>query len=94
VLLWGAELGGDGVSIEDAASVARNLPAKPDYRVVPKAGHFAFHVPCSPAFRKAVVDSGEPEICIDAHGFDRVAFHHRFNGDILDFFRHHLPSRE
>jgi predicted dienelactone hydrolase len=91
ILLWGAELGGDGVSLDDTASVDRNLPAKPDYRVVPKAGHFAFHVPCNAAFTKAVVDSGEPEICVDAHGFDRVAFHRQFNVDILRFFRDRLP---
>lgn len=94
VLLWGAERGGDGVTLEDSASVARNLPAKPDYRVAAGAGHFAFHVPCSAGFRKAVVDAGEPEICVDGEGFDRVAFHRRFNADIVDFFRDHLPSRE
>ncbi len=90
VMLWAAELGGDGVSLDDSASVARNLPMAPDYRVVPKARHFAFHAPCNAAFTKVVTDFGEPEICVDAHGFERVAFHRRLNADIVAFFRDRL----
>jgi predicted dienelactone hydrolase len=31
-----------------------------------------------------------PEICTDAPGFDRGAFHKKFNADVLAFFRAHL----
>jgi predicted dienelactone hydrolase len=65
--------------------VDRNLPEKHEYRVVPNSGHFAFLIPCTPALAKAV-----PEICTDAPDFDRVAFHERFNAEVLAFFRTHL----
>jgi predicted dienelactone hydrolase len=70
-----------------AQAVYDALPAKPDYRVVPNAGHFAFLAPCSEAFAKAV-----PEVCHDPAGFDRVAFHREFNAAVVDFFRQHLPA--
>jgi hypothetical protein len=31
-----------------------------------------------------------PEVCADAPGFDRVAFHKEFNADVLAFFQTHL----
>jgi len=34
-----------------------------------------------------------PEICTDADGFDRVAFHADFNARVLAFFRQHLASK-
>jgi hypothetical protein len=62
--------------------VDRNLPGKHEYHVVPNSGHFAFLIPCPPTWAKAV-----PEICTDAPGFDRFAFHKQFNADVLAFFR-------
>ncbi|MGK9235069.1 prolyl oligopeptidase family serine peptidase [Inquilinus limosus] len=90
VQLWASEHGGDGVLLRDAAMVNRGLAAKPDYRVVPRSGHFAFLAPCGAALAKAVADFGESEICADANGFDRVAFHRQFNAAVLEFFSRHL----
>ena len=61
------------------------LPAKPEYRLAPNAGHFAFLAPCSSALANDI-----PRICVDAPGFDRVAFHKQFNAEVLAFFRKHL----
>jgi predicted dienelactone hydrolase len=81
VQLWASERGGDGVLPHDVAAVDANLPARHDYRVVSNAGHFAFFL-CPPALIKERVD-----ICVDAPDFDRVAFHAKFNAEILTFFR-------
>jgi predicted dienelactone hydrolase len=67
--------------------VDRSLPSKHEYHVVPNAGHFAFLAPCPPALAKEV-----PQICVDASGFDRVAFHKQFNADVLAFLRTHLTN--
>jgi predicted dienelactone hydrolase len=83
--LWASERGGDGVSLELVSAIQANLPSKPDYRVVPNAGHFAFAAPCSPLQVAAA-----PKVCVDANGFDRVAFHKQLNAAVLEFFRKHL----
>ena len=64
-----------------AQNVYDGLPTKPDYRVVPNAGHFAFLAPCTPALERIA-----PEICRDPEGFDRAAFHRQFNAAVVDFF--------
>jgi predicted dienelactone hydrolase len=84
VQLWASERGNEYVTPESVAAVDRNLPAKHEYRVVPNAGHDVFHI-CPSAVAKAV-----PEMCTDAPGFDRVAFHKQFNADVRAFFRTHL----
>ncbi|WP_292866588.1 dienelactone hydrolase [Mesorhizobium sp.] len=58
------------------------LPQPPDYRVEPLAGHYAFLPPCS-ARRLAAA----PDICTDAPGFDRAAFHQRLNAALAAFFK-------
>jgi predicted dienelactone hydrolase len=85
VQLWASEHGGDGVTDRGVAEVDRTLPAKHEYHVVPNSGHFALLIPCPPAWANAV-----PEICTDAPGFDRAAFHKQFNADVLAFFQTHL----
>jgi len=45
-------------------------------------------MPPPPALAKAV-----PEICTDAPGFDRAAFHKEFNAAVLAFFRTQLGNR-
>lgn len=70
-----------------AQNVYDNLPVKPEYRVVPNAGHFAFIAPCTPALEKAV-----PFICHDPEGFDRAAFHAEFNASVVAFFKARLPE--
>ena len=82
VQLWGSELGGDGVHPDDAAAVARNLSARPDYHVVPNMAHFAFLAPCTPLQARIA-----PQICSDPSGFDRAAFHVQFDAQIVAFLR-------
>jgi predicted dienelactone hydrolase len=85
VQLWGSELGGDGVHPDDAAAVARNLSARPDYHVVPNMAHFAFLAPCTPLQARIA-----PQICSDPSGFDRAAFHVQFDAQIVAFLRARL----
>jgi predicted dienelactone hydrolase len=70
-----------------AQSIYDGLPAKPEYHVVPNAGHFAFLAPCTPMLERYA-----PEICRDPPGFDRVAFHREFNRDVVAFFKAKLPA--
>ena len=65
-----------------AQAVYDRLPVKPEYHVVPNAGHFAFLAPCTPALAARV-----PEICHDPEGFDRAAFHREFNPAVVAFFK-------
>jgi predicted dienelactone hydrolase len=85
IQLWASERGGDGVLPEDGDAIDENLPAKPEYRVVPNSGHFAFIAPCSAEAAKAL-----PDICVDAGDFDRTIFHKEFNAAVVAFFRRHL----
>jgi predicted dienelactone hydrolase len=88
VQLWQSERGGDGVEPQTVAAVNNNLPGPHEYRIVPNSGHFAFLTPCPTELAEK-----RPELCTDAPGFDRVAFHKQFNGDVLRFFRTHLVDR-
>jgi predicted dienelactone hydrolase len=36
--------------------------------------------------------NNRPELCTDAPGFDRAAFHKQFDADVLAFFRAHLTK--
>jgi len=71
-----------------ADAVRGALPGTPEFHVEPRAGHFDFLAPCTPVLAQAA-----PEICTSAPGFDRVAFHARFNAEIVRFFREHLARR-
>ncbi|HEX7866060.1 MAG TPA: dienelactone hydrolase [Variovorax sp.] len=88
ILLWASTYGGDGVTPESVAAVRRNLPVAPEWRVAEKAEHFGFLAPCSPAQLEA-----KSEICRDATGFDRVAFHTAFNAEVTAFFSRHLAPK-
>jgi len=68
-----------------AQAIYDALPRKPDYRVVPNAGHFAFLAPCSAALAQIA-----PDICRDPQGFDRADFHRTFNAAVVAFFDQHL----
>jgi predicted dienelactone hydrolase len=70
-----------------AQAVYDRLPAKPEYLVVPNAGHFAFLAPCTPALVGIA-----PDICRDPAGFDRTAFHREFNPAVVAFFKAKLPA--
>jgi predicted dienelactone hydrolase len=65
-----------------AQHVYEGLSTKPEYHVVPNAGHFAFLAPCTPALASIVA-----EICRDPPGFDRAAFHREFNPAVVAFFK-------
>jgi hypothetical protein len=82
IQLWASEQGGQGVSPEDAAFLAKNIPSRPEFHPVPNSTHMSFIFPCSPAFAKTV----PAFICGDPPGFDRAAFHRSFNRQILAFF--------
>ena len=69
-----------------AEAVYRALPTKPDYVVVPNAGHFVF-LACSADMAKRA-----PAICHDAPDFDRQAFHRTFNMAVGAFFKARLPT--
>jgi predicted dienelactone hydrolase len=85
IQLWGSQHGGDGVTPASVGEVNARLPAPHEWHLVPRAGHFVFLAPCS---AKAAAE--DPEICVDAHGFDRVAFHRQLNAEMIAFFRKHL----
>ena len=69
-----------------AEAVYQALPTRPEYTVVPEAGHFVF-IACS-----ADMASRSPAICGDAPGFDRTAFHRDFNSAVVTFFRKRLSA--
>jgi predicted dienelactone hydrolase len=89
VQLWASEHGGDGVSPDSVAAADRNLLTHHESHIVPNSGHFAFLAPCPPAMAKA-----RPELCTDAAGFDRVAFHKEFDTEVLAFLRKHLGEAD
>lgn len=62
-----------------ADAVRRALPKKPEFHAVPGAGHFDFLAPCTDP-------AAMPRLCRSAGGFDRSAFHERFNRDVVRFF--------
>jgi predicted dienelactone hydrolase len=82
IQLWSAARD-DRVPSEDVAELRRLLPVPPEYHSVQGAEHFAFLPPCS----------GALDICRDAPGFDRAAFHGEFNRAVVDFFADRLSSR-
>jgi predicted dienelactone hydrolase len=85
VQLWSSERGGDGVFPDEVAAVAAHLPVKPEFHLVANSAHFAFLAPCPEGMAKR-----RPELCTDAPGFDRVAFHRDLNAQALTFLRRHL----
>lgn len=68
-----------------AEAVRQDLPRPPQMHVVPHAGHYDFISPCSPAMAERL-----PEICVSEPGFDRAAFHERFNRAVVKFFKRAL----
>jgi predicted dienelactone hydrolase len=87
VQLWGAA---DDEIIPhrwNAQAVHEALPTPPEYHVVAKARHFGFLPPCTPQLAAEA-----PELCRDAPGFDRAAFHAVFAADVARFFAARLPA--
>jgi len=81
IQLWRGELDENLPHPRHAQNVYDGLTTKPEYHVVPNAGHFAFLAPCTPALAKVA-----PEGCRDPAGFDRAAFHRQFNSAVIAFF--------
>ncbi|WP_454909393.1 alpha/beta hydrolase family protein [Variovorax gossypii] len=88
IQLWGSAYGGDGVLPHHVEELLRDLPIPPEWHLAANAGHFAFLAPCSPALAKSA-----PEICTDAPGFDRVAFHADFDAQVVGFFKRYLAPK-
>ena len=65
-----------------AEQVRASLAAKLEYHVVPRAGHFDFLAPCNDKLAAIA-----PPICASEEGFDRSAFHQRFNAEVIGFFK-------
>jgi predicted dienelactone hydrolase len=87
VQLWGSEYGGMGVRPQDVSAVEMNLPVKPEFQKAVGAGHLSFDCPCS----EDQVKADKPSVvCTDPKGFDRAAFHTRFDDQVVQFFRKHL----
>ncbi|PTT19952.1 dienelactone hydrolase [Acidovorax sp. HMWF029] len=87
VQLWASALGGSGVTLQSVEVLRQGLPRAPDWHVAANAEHYAFLAPCPPALAEVA-----PEICRDAPGFDRVAFHQGFNAKVVGFFQQHLAA--
>ncbi|MDR6129053.1 putative dienelactone hydrolase [Sphingomonas sp. SORGH_AS802] len=68
-----------------ADAVRAALPNKPEFHAVPGAGHFDFLAPCADA-------ASMPQLCQSAPGFDRAAFHARFDREVVRFFSNTLAS--
>ncbi|WP_250516919.1 dienelactone hydrolase [Caballeronia sp. INDeC2] len=62
-------------------AVRANLPRPPEFHVVAGAGHYDFLPPCN-----ARLGNKAPALCTSSPGFDRSAFHERFNAEIVHFF--------
>jgi predicted dienelactone hydrolase len=79
VQLWASARGNEFVRPESIAALNRDLPEKHEYHLVQNSWHDDFWL-CPAA------QQGDPD-CADAPGFDRAAFHKRFNAAVLAFFR-------
>jgi predicted dienelactone hydrolase/intracellular septation protein A len=89
VQLWQGEADQIAAQRSSFDLIRANLPAPPETHIVPLAGHFAFLPPCS----RELTDMA-PEVCRDAPGFDRAAFHRDFNAAIVAFFSKELGERK
>lgn len=61
--------------------IRRNLPQAPEYKVIDKAGHYAFLAPFS-----EVAAKDYPDFAKDAPGFNRRLVHQEINREVVDFF--------
>jgi predicted dienelactone hydrolase len=87
IQMWRAEDDKVAANPWNSDVVAAALPKPPEDHLVPQAGHFAFLAPCSEELAKLA-----PDICADAAGFDRTAFHREMNKAIVTFFKAQLVA--
>jgi predicted dienelactone hydrolase len=81
VQLWAGGADKNTPLATNANVVRRLLPRPPEFHLVARAEHFAFMPPCG-----AMKPLLPPILCSDPVGFDREAFHERFNKDVVSFF--------
>ena len=84
VQLWDGSADTQVPVATNTSYVAKQLGPFTEVRIEPGAGHFAFLAPCGPI--------GPPQLCWDGLGFDRRAFHQRFNAAVVGFFRTRLSG--
>ncbi|WP_043618074.1 alpha/beta hydrolase family protein [Chromobacterium violaceum] len=87
IQLWASQHGGDGVLPETVPALANALPIRPEFHFVSGSAHFAFLAPCPEALEKDA-----PELCVDAPGFDRIAFHKELGEKALEFFQANIGN--
>ena len=87
IQLWASALGGDGVTLQSVETVRQGLPSAPDWQLAANADEQGARKAKCPALADMA-----PEICRDAPGFDRVAFHQGFNAQVLAFFQRHIAA--
>jgi len=78
IQLWSSELGGMGVRPQEVSAIAMNLPEEPEFHLVAAATHLSFDCPCSEEAKSANLTI----VCVVPPGFDRVAFHRKFNEEV------------
>ncbi|MBL0599067.1 dienelactone hydrolase [Aeromonas jandaei] len=66
--------------LQNAGELAKELPSKPQLKIIPGAGHFVFLSPCSNQQRVA-----NPTLCEDSTGVDRISVHSMIYNDISRF---------
>lgn len=81
IQLWRAALDTHQPSPYYDEVVRANLPRPPEYHVVANGGHYDFLPPCDEDLSRTA-----PHLCTSVPGFDRAAFHERFNREIVRFF--------
>lgn len=89
VQLWQGEADVNVPPATNAEVVRRGLKTPVDYRLTPGAGHFSFLAPCTLVAKVLMPRM----LCADRPGFDRKAFHARFNTDVVAFFDRTLGVR-
>lgn len=89
VQLWQGEADVNVPPATNAEVVRQGLKSPVDYRLTPGAGHFSFLAPCTLAAKVLMPRM----LCADRPGFDRAAFHRRFNAAVVAFFDRSLGVR-
>jgi len=85
--LWSGENDSSVPTQSNAASIAKNLPEKPETHWVKDANHFAFMVvQCKRDSFKRNSPEEYREVCGDAEGFNRSEFHVEMHREMIRFF--------
>jgi len=71
-----------------AERIRDNLPAPPEYNLVPGAGHYIYWAPCP-----AILRGESPRTCVDPLGKSRIDFHAELVAEMTTFFRRSLDIR-